>query len=170
MSYHLLLFTCIFNLFYFIKFFIVFYFINTLFKGRKAQKLRQASIKIFKISYFSFTFKLNEKNKVLLKIWFGDGRYKKIVLGEWGLMFYKWVGNVFKKGELDKKGVDKKGGGCDNQINYYGYMQNLHICWLDSTRSSPSLEAQKILITMAQISKHTHKNITLDGVGWDFDK
>ena len=68
MLYHLLLFTCIFNLFYFIKFFIVFYFINTLFKGRKAQKLRQASIKIFKTSYFYFTFKLNEKNKVLLKI------------------------------------------------------------------------------------------------------
>lgn len=27
-----------------------------------------------------------------------------------GLMFYKWVGNVPKKGGLDKKGVEKKGG------------------------------------------------------------
>ena len=42
---------------------------------RKVQKLTQMSIKISKISYLSFTFKLNEKN-VPLKIWFGDGLQK----------------------------------------------------------------------------------------------
>ena len=128
------------------------------------------SIKIFKIRYFSFTFKLNEKNKVLLKIWFGEGGYKKIVVGEGVWCFISGLEMFQKKGGLTKKGWRKKEGGCNKQINYYGYAQKLRICWLNSTRSSPSTEAQKILITMAQMSKHIHKNITLDGVSRDFDK
>ena len=61
--YHLLFFTYVFNLFCFIKgFLIAFYFTNSLF----VWKLTQVSIKISKISCFSFSFKLNNKKKVLL--------------------------------------------------------------------------------------------------------
>ena len=38
------------------------------------------SINLSKISYFYFSFKMNEK-KVPLKIWFGEGGYKKIFAG-----------------------------------------------------------------------------------------
>lgn len=38
-------------------------------------------IKIYKINYFSFTFNLNEKNKVPLKTWFVEGAYKFLVAG-----------------------------------------------------------------------------------------
>ena len=52
---------------------IVLYLINSLFKRKNVQKLTQVSIKISKISYFSFSFKLNEKKKVALKnvVWKG---------------------------------------------------------------------------------------------------
>ena len=57
------------------------------------------SIKIFKISYFSFTFKLNEKKKVQLKIWFGEGDVARNILSEGALIFNMEVGHVFKKGD-----------------------------------------------------------------------
>ena len=62
------------------------------------------SIKISKRSYFPPRFKLNEKI-VPLKIWFGEGGYKKIFAGGMGLIFSREVGNISKKGVLDKKGV-----------------------------------------------------------------
>ena len=43
--------------------------------------LTQDSIKISQFSYFSFSFKLNEKKKMLFKIWLGEGSYKKIFVG-----------------------------------------------------------------------------------------
>ena len=43
------------------------YFINSLFKSKSVQKLTQVSIKISKISYFCFTFKLKLKKKAPLK-------------------------------------------------------------------------------------------------------
>ena len=63
-------------------------------------KSKQVSIKISKISKFSFTFKLNEKKKVPLKmIWRGGGVTGKYLL----------------------EGVEKiREGSCDPQINY-GY-------------------------------------------------
>ena len=63
-------------------FLIVSYFINRLFKRISVLKLTQVSIKISKIDYFSFTFKINEKKKVLLKN-FGleKGGYKKTFAG-----------------------------------------------------------------------------------------
>ena len=57
---------------------IVFYFINNLFMRKRVSKLTQVSIKIFKISQFSFTFKLNEK-KVSL-VWTGGGVTVKCLL------------------------------------------------------------------------------------------
>ena len=58
----------VFSLFHFIKSFLtVFYFINSLFKRKIVWKSTQVRIKIIKICYFSFTFKLNEKKKVPLK-------------------------------------------------------------------------------------------------------
>ena len=58
--------------------------------------LTQVSIIIFKTSYFSFTFKLNEKTKVLLKNMVGKGGgYKKMFAGGRGeSMFKLGVGNV----------------------------------------------------------------------------
>ena len=58
------------------------------------------SIKIFKISYCSFTFKLKEKKEVPLE----------------------GVGNISKKGGFDKKGVKKKErrGDYDPQRNVVG--------------------------------------------------
>ena len=45
----------------------MFYFIDSLFKRKSVLKLMQVSIKVFKITYFSFSFKLKEKKKVPLK-------------------------------------------------------------------------------------------------------
>ena len=64
------------------------------------------SIKIFKISYFSFTFKLNEKKKVPLKIWFGEGDVARNILSEGVLIFNMEVGYVSKRG-INKKEVEK---------------------------------------------------------------
>ena len=64
------------------------------------------SIKIFKISYFSFTFKLNEKKKVPLKIWFGEGDVTRNILSEGVLIFNMEVGHVSKRG-INKKEVEK---------------------------------------------------------------
>ena len=62
------------------------------------QKLAQVSIKIFKISYFYFTFKLNERKKVLFKKYDLERRdYKKILLEE-GFIFNRKVRNGPKSG------------------------------------------------------------------------
>ena len=45
----------------------MFDFIDSLFKRKSVLKLMQVSIKVFKITYFSFSFKLKEKKKVPLK-------------------------------------------------------------------------------------------------------
>ena len=56
----------------------LFYLINSLFKKADVQKITQVgSIKAFKISYFSSTFKLNER-KVVLKSMVLRSGYKKI--------------------------------------------------------------------------------------------
>ena len=78
----------------------MFYFLNSLLS---VWKLTELSIKLFKIKYFSFTFKLNEKKKVLLKMGFGDRDYKEIVSvgGGWYLI-----------GEMEmflKRGLTRKG-------------------------------------------------------------
>ena len=62
------------------------------------QKLAQVSIKIFKISYFYLTFKLNERKKVLFKKYDLERRdYKKILLEE-GFIFNRKVRNGPKSG------------------------------------------------------------------------
>lgn len=76
--------TCHFSLM-FLSYFILlklclklFYLINSLFKKTNVQKITQVgSIKAFKISYFSSTFKLNER-KVVLKSMVLRSGYKKI--------------------------------------------------------------------------------------------
>ena len=74
--------------------------VNEWVKRKLMYKSKQVSIKISKISKFSFTFKLNEKKKVPLKmIWRGGGVTGKYLL----------------------EGVEKiREGSCDPQINY-GY-------------------------------------------------
>lgn len=55
-------------------------------------------IKIYKINYFSFTFNLNEKNKVPLKTWFVEGAYKFLVAGgERGLICNRRL-EMYQKG------------------------------------------------------------------------
>ena len=48
------------------------------------------------------------------------------------------------------------------------HLYKSYICWLDSTRLSPSCEAQSILIEMIKMGKihtpHTERNITLERV------
>ena len=56
---------------------LLFYFINSLFKRKSVLNLTQVSIKISKISCFI----LNEKKKVSLKMWFGEGGYEKTIAG-----------------------------------------------------------------------------------------
>ena len=82
------------------------------------------SIKISKISYFSFTFKLNEKKKLLLKklVWWGElqgnfcWRGDLIFNRRGGWKSFRKIGGV--GGRLDKKGVEKKKrGSCDPQRN-----------------------------------------------------
>ena len=46
---------------------IVLYFINSLFKKKSVRKLKQMTIKISKIGYFSFNLKLKNKKKKPLK-------------------------------------------------------------------------------------------------------
>ena len=55
-------------------FLVVIYFINNLFKFKSVYELTQVSIKISKISYFSFSFQLNEKKKPLKKYDLQRGR------------------------------------------------------------------------------------------------
>ena len=54
-------------------------------------------MKIYKISYFCFSFKLNEK-KSCLKMWFAEGGFKKAFTRGRGLIFNKGVRNISKKG------------------------------------------------------------------------
>lgn len=63
--------------------FLVSYFIYSLFKRKGLQKLTQVSIIISKMSYFSFTFTLNGKKKVLFKsmIWRGGVTRKYLLEG-----------------------------------------------------------------------------------------
>ena len=72
------------------------------------------SFKTSKISYLSFTFKLNEKKVPLKKIWFGDRGLQKNVLLEGGCKMYEGVLEMFQEREsLTKKGWRKfKGRGC----------------------------------------------------------
>ena len=56
------------------------------------------SIKISKISYFSFSFRLNEKMKKLLKIWFGEGVARNFSLGGGGVIFNKGIENISEIG------------------------------------------------------------------------
>ena len=71
------------------------------------------SIKISKIGHSSFTFKLNNKKKVLLKkfVWRAGSYKKKIDGGEvWSL---RGGLKIFKKGSgLTRKGGEKIEGGC----------------------------------------------------------
>ena len=57
---------------------IVFYYFDSLFSFKKLTQMR---IKISRISYFSFSFKLNNKKKVSLKMLALRGVYKKMFAG-----------------------------------------------------------------------------------------
>ena len=57
---------------------IVFYYFGSLFSFKKLTQMR---IKISRISYFSFSFKLNNKKKVSLKMLALRGVYKKMFPG-----------------------------------------------------------------------------------------
>ena len=74
-------------------------------------KITQVSIEISKMIHFSFTFKLNEKRKVLLKnmIWRGILQGNICWRGG-GSIFNRGLRNISKRGGLDKKGVEKNGG------------------------------------------------------------
>ena len=69
------------------------------------------SIKIPKISYFSFAFKLNQKNKVPLKniVWRG-GLQEKFGWRREGLMFNRGLKIFEKRADLIRKGRRKYGG------------------------------------------------------------
>ena len=77
-------------------FLVVIYFINNLFKFKSVYELTQVSIKISKISYFSFSFKLNEKKKVALKNVVWKGKLQREV--GWSLTEGEGVGRILKKG------------------------------------------------------------------------
>ena len=79
----LAIFTHGFSLFRLIKFKSVLFYINSLFKRKRVLKLTQEIIKIPKVSYFSFSFKLNEKKKMPFKKYGMERKgYKKIFAGE----------------------------------------------------------------------------------------
>ena len=87
--------------------FLVSYFIYSLFKRKGLQKLTQVSIIISKMSYFSFTFTLNGKKKVLFKsmIWRGGVTRKYLLEGGGGAIFNRVVGNISKRGSQNSWGV-----------------------------------------------------------------
>ena len=94
------------------SFLILFYFINSLFKRKRVWKLTQESIKMSKYSYFSFSFKLNEKKKAPLKKYGlerGGGVTRKFLL-EGGLIFNREL--QIKNREILQKegGLTRKGG------------------------------------------------------------
>ena len=63
-----LLFTCRLKCYITCYFSLIFLcYIDSLFKGKIVQKLTQMRIKISRISYFSFSFKLNEKKESVVK-------------------------------------------------------------------------------------------------------
>ena len=68
-----------------------------------------------KISYISFIFKLNEKKKESLKNELEKRITRKYLL-EGALVFNREL-KTFQTGRLDKKGVEKNGGGVDPQRN-----------------------------------------------------
>ena len=68
------------------------------------------SIKISRISYFSFGFQLDEKKKVLLKKFGLERGLTTKYLLESGLIFNRGFGNISKKGGLTRKGWRKKTG------------------------------------------------------------
>ena len=98
--------TCYFSLTFL---FLVSCFIYSLFKRKGLQKLTQVSIIISKMSYFSFTFTLNGKKKVLFKsmIWRG-GVTRKYLLEGGGSIFNRVVGNISKRGSQNSWGVWQK--------------------------------------------------------------
>ena len=68
------------------------------------------SIKISKTSYFSLTFKLNEKKKVPLRNEYGRKRegYKKMFAGVGSGIFNMGLEMFLKGVSLEKKGVKRK--------------------------------------------------------------
>ena len=81
---------------------IVFYFINSLFKMKSVSKLMQMSIKVFQISYFSLSLKLNE---VSLKsmVWRGVVTrilfcWRGVLSSLGGLEIFQNMGNLTGKG------------------------------------------------------------------------
>ena len=64
-------------------------------------------IEIFKISYFSFPFKVNENKKVPLNNMVSRWRVSRKFLLEEDLIFNKRVGNISKKGAWQERGGDK---------------------------------------------------------------
>ena len=80
------------------------------------------SIKISKISSFSFSFKLNEEKKMFkILIWRWGLQENSCWRG--GLIVNRVIGNIsMKKEGLDKEGLEKQSGGsCDPQRNYGGF-------------------------------------------------
>ena len=67
------------------------------------------SVKISQISYFSFTFRLNEKKKLPLKKFSlergGGGVTEKLLEG--GLIFNRELGTFKRRGRLHKKWMEK---------------------------------------------------------------
>ena len=88
------------------------------------------SIKISKISYFSFSFKLNEKS-VVKKYSLKRQKYDKLFARIGGLIFNRgW--KYFKNVRIDKKEVEKSrggGGDCDPQRNYAANPSDLRVLW-----------------------------------------
>ena len=84
------------------------YFINSSFKRKSVQMLIRVSIRVCKIRYFSFTFKLNKKNKVLLKKYNSRGVLQQMFCSwkEAQSLYGAW--EYSKKGGLDKTWVMKK--------------------------------------------------------------
>ena len=73
--------------------------------------MTQVSINISKISYFSSSSKLNEREKVLLKNMVWTGGLEKKFYWTKGLIFNRGTGNISKKdGNWQESGGEKIGG------------------------------------------------------------
>ena len=88
------------------------------------------SIRISKISYFSFSFKLNEKG-VVKKYSLKRQKYDKLFARIGGLKLIG-VWKYFRYVRIDKKEVEKNrggGGDCDPQRNYAANPSDFRVLW-----------------------------------------
>ena len=101
------------------------------------------------------------RRKCRYKIWSREGgRSKRKFLLEGGLTFNREVGNVSKKGRLDKKGAEKIEGGCDPQRNRDNSDTKTNLVLTDFKNGNTLVGSRLTLLTNEDVRHNKHTQLS----------